>query len=104
VYARTTNPNHAAAGFPTTCATCHTTTQWTGATFNHTAFPITTGAHKKGTWNSCTDCHPNATNYTVFSCTTGCHPASKTNGDHSGVRNYVYNSANCYSCHPQGRH
>ncbi len=99
-YNTTTNPNHAAAGFPTTCATCHTTTQWRGATFNHTWFPITTGAHKNV---ACLSCHPNSTNYTVFSCTTGCHPANNTNNDHRGVRNYVYNSANCYACHPQGR-
>ncbi|MEO8099459.1 MAG: hypothetical protein ABI811_17300 [Acidobacteriota bacterium] len=103
VYTRTTNPNHAAAGFPPTCASCHTTSQWTGATFTHGAFPITTGAHKKGTWNTCADCHPNASNFSVFSCTTGCHPASQTNNKHNGVRNYVYNSANCYSCHPQGK-
>ncbi len=26
----TTNPNHAAAAFPQTCDTCHTTTNWLG--------------------------------------------------------------------------
>ncbi len=43
----TTNPNHAAAAFPQTCAICHTTTNWPGATFDHntqTKFPLT-GAH-----------------------------------------------------------
>ncbi|MEO5923700.1 MAG: hypothetical protein ABIR70_07745 [Bryobacteraceae bacterium] len=100
VYNSTTNPNHKAAGFPTTCATCHTTAQWTGATFNHTWFPITSGAHRGV---ACASCHPNTTNYTVFSCTTGCHPANNTNNKHNGVRNYVYNSTNCYSCHPQGK-
>jgi hypothetical protein len=50
----TTNPNHAAAGFPTTCDTCHTTTDWTGATFNHnnTPFPLT-GAHLTVACNLC---------------------------------------------------
>jgi hypothetical protein len=103
VYNSTTNPNHAAAGFPRTCDTCHTTTQWTGATFNHTWFPITTGAHKKGTWNTCADCHTNSTNYAVFTCTTACHPQANTNNKHSGVRNYLYNSTSCYNCHPTGR-
>jgi hypothetical protein len=95
-YTGTTNPNHTAAGFPTTCATCHTTTAWTGATFNHTYFPMTHGNAKL-----CSDCHTNSNDYSVFQCT-GCHTANNTNGEHSGVRNYVYNSTNCYACHPKG--
>ncbi len=103
VYNTTSNPNHIAAGFPRTCDTCHTTTQWPGATFNHTGFPITTGAHKKGTWNTCADCHANSTNYSIFTCTTACHPQATTNNKHSQVRNYIYNSTNCYGCHPSGK-
>ena len=96
-YNGTTNPNHTSAGFPTTCATCHTTTAWTGATFNHTWFPMTHGNAKV-----CSDCHTNSADYSVFQCT-GCHTATQTNGEHSGVRGYVYNSTNCYQCHPSGR-
>ena len=46
----TTNPAHAAAGFPTTCDTCHTTTDWTGATFNHnnTTVPADRRPHHGG--------------------------------------------------------
>ena len=99
-YNGTTNPNHASAAFPTTCETCHTTTNWTGATFNHAWFPMT-----HGNANSvCATCHTNPSNYAVFSCTNGgCHPQAQTNSNHSGVNGYVYNSANCYSCHPNGR-
>jgi hypothetical protein len=98
----TTNPNHVAAHFPTTCQTCHTTTSWLGATFNHTWFPIYSGSHA-GRWTTCADCHTNPSDYAVFSCIT-CHAHDKTTMDqkHSGVRNYVYNSANCYACHPTG--
>jgi hypothetical protein len=98
------SPNHVAAGFPTTCAQCHTTSSWLGATFNHTWFPIYSGAHQ-GKWTTCNDCHTNPSNFTAFSCTT-CHEHNKTSMDqkHRSVRNYVYNSSNCYSCHPQGRH
>jgi predicted CXXCH cytochrome family protein len=92
-YKGTTNPNHVAAGFPTTCATCHTTTAWTGATFNHTWFPMNHGNAKV-----CSDCHTNSADYSV-----NCHTATQTNGQHSGVRGYVYNSTNCYQCHPSGR-
>lgn len=100
----TTNPNHVAAAFPTTCQTCHTTVTWSGARFNHTWFPIYSGAHA-GKWQTCADCHNNPSNYTVFTCIS-CHQHNKTSMDdkHSGVRNYVYNSANCYSCHPTGQH
>jgi DnaJ-class molecular chaperone len=69
--ASTTQPPHAASGFPTTCQTCHNTTTFAGATFNHanTLFPLT-GAHLSV---ACANCH----------------------GD--GV--YVGKSTACYSCH-----
>ncbi len=98
-YTGTTNPAHAAAGFPTTCATCHTTTAWTGATFNHTWFPITKGNHNV----ACANCHINSADYTVFSCTTGaCHPKASTDPHHNGNKNYVYNPTSCYGCHKNG--
>ncbi len=96
-YTGTTNPNHVTAGFPHTCLTCHTTAAWTGATFNHTWFPMNHGNAKV-----CSDCHTNSADYSVFQCT-GCHTATQTNGEHGGVRGYVYNSPNCYQCHPNGR-
>jgi predicted CXXCH cytochrome family protein len=98
-YEGTTNPAHIAAGFPTTCTTCHNTTAWSGATFNHTWFPITSGRHSG---LSCSDCHTVASNYATFSCTSGCHSQSDTNGRHSDVSGYRYDSADCYSCHPRG--
>jgi hypothetical protein len=97
-YQGTTNPNHAAAGFPTTCQTCHTTTSWAGATFNHTWFPTNHG-NAQGV---CATCHTNSSNYAVFTCT-NCHTQATTTQQHQGVRNFVWNSANCYQCHPSGR-
>ncbi len=75
-YNGTTDPNHTAAGFPLQCQTCHNTTTWQGATFDHDSqnFPIYSGRHRDK-WDVCTDCHTNATNYSVFSCL-GCHPHS----------------------------
>ena len=102
-YQTVTNPNHVSAGFPKTCDTCHTTASWLGAVFNHTQFPIYSGNHRQGVWTTCADCHVNSSDYSVFSCI-NCHTHNKTSTDqnHSGVRGYVYNSLNCYQCHPTG--
>ena len=80
----TTNPNHRAAGFPTTCETCHraTDTSLTQGRFNHTWFPITSGTHAG---RACAECHLDPNNYKVFTCTT-CHTRSKTDADHTGPR------------------
>jgi hypothetical protein len=95
-YQGTNNPNHAAAGFPTTCQTCHTTTAWTGATFNHNWFSINHGNAQR----VCATCHTNSSDYSVFQCT-GCHGNNNSsNFHHPNVGGYVYNSINCYSCHP----
>ena len=91
-YDATTNPNHAAAAFATTCQDCHTTAGWTGAAFNHTWFQI---PHHSA---QCSDCHTNASSYASFTCTV-CHTKAQTDPKHSGVSGYVWNSTNCYSCH-----
>jgi len=100
-YQATANPNHAAAGFPTTCETCHRATDasWSQGTFNHTWFPITTGKHAG---NPCSACHTSPANYRVFTCLT-CHGRAETDREHRGRAGYRYDSAACYSCHPQGR-
>lgn len=100
-YDGTTNPNHAAAGFPTTCQICHSTSGWQGATFNHVWFPITSGHHAGF---ACNQCHLVPTNFASFSCI-DCHTHNQTDTDshHQGVNGYVYASPACYACHPQGR-
>jgi hypothetical protein len=102
-YNATTNPGHAAQPqfFPTTCQTCHNTTNWLQATFNHaqyTPFPINHG-NANGV---CSTCHINSNDYSVFQCT-NCHGKSQTDSDHRGVNGYVYNSVNCYQCHRNGQ-
>ena len=106
-YDRTSDPPHAGAGFPLTCESCHNTTTWSGARFDHDTsnFPIYSGRHA-GLWSSCTTCHNVPQNYSAFTCFS-CHPhndRAKTDGDHSGRAGYVYDSAACYSCHPRGTH
>ncbi|HEY6827863.1 MAG TPA: hypothetical protein VI259_13475, partial [Gemmatimonadaceae bacterium] len=101
-YNGTTNPSHSTAHFPTDCASCHTTSAWLGAKFNHDAsfFPIYSGAHA-GRWSSCATCHTNPTNFAVFDCLS-CHTKTQTDSQHRGRNGYVYASPNCYACHPRG--
>jgi Pyridine nucleotide-disulphide oxidoreductase len=69
-YNKTTNPNHAAQGFPTDCSFCHSTAGWSPSTFDHSkVFPLT-GDHLK---IKCSQCHVN-NNYTTLPTTCyGCH-------------------------------
>lgn len=63
-YQSTTSPNHAAANISTDCTQCHTTRQWPGATFPHTAaFPLTNGH----AGHACTTCHTTPNVYTGLS-------------------------------------
>jgi hypothetical protein len=95
-YNGTTNPAHAAAGFPTDCTVCHTTTSWAGAVFDHskTPFPLT-GAHVNV---ACNLCHVN----NVFAGTpTDCYSCHKA--DYTGTTNPNHTSAGfpttCATCH-----
>lgn len=64
-------------------------------------FPITSGNHRNF---ACFGGHNNAGNRVAFSCI-DCdeHRQSTTNNDHSGVSGYVWATASCYQCHPNGR-
>jgi hypothetical protein len=70
-YQKSTNPNHAALAFPQTCQTCHNTTAWQPATFDHSTigFPLT-GAHQT---LPCTQCHVNGNYNLTTSACASCH-------------------------------
>ena len=71
IFRRPRAPNHVAARFPQTCETCHNTTQWLGAAFNHstTKFPLT-GKH---TTVACATCHVNGQYATLPTTCVSCH-------------------------------
>lgn len=84
------------------CASCHTTSRWEGATFDHEIFPIDHGA-RRGRPNSCTTCHTVARDYTQYTCY-GCHAHTPENvrREHEGeVR--TRDLADCIQCHVGGR-
>lgn len=96
-YTAATDPPHAAFQLPQTCEQCHGTVSWGQGNWNH-AFPLT-GDHNLG----CFECHDNAANRLAFSCT-NCHEhrQSAMDADHDEVSGYVWASASCYQCHPDG--
>ena len=103
-YEGTTDPDHQAQALPHACEQCHTTSTWQGARIDH-AFPIYSGAHTQGVWDSCNTCHNNPADRNAFDCLV-CHPHSdqaQTDGHHQDVSGYSYQSSRCYDCHPQGR-
>jgi hypothetical protein len=63
--------NHAQAGFPTACESCHDTVLWTDGKFDHstTGFPLT-NSHTVPP-RICADCHLN-NNYNLTSANTAC--------------------------------
>lgn len=96
---------HAASGLDTACGMCHDQDRWTGARFaDHDArFPIYSGTHR-GEWDACATCHATPGSYALFTCF-ACHEheQSRTDRHHEEVPSYVYESTQCYHCHPRGR-
>jgi len=62
-------PGHLASNFPQTCETCHTTTTWLDATFDHGFFPLT-GGHNGIT---CVACHTTGVFGTIPADCFSCH-------------------------------
>jgi hypothetical protein len=99
-YAGTNNPNHATAGFPTTCELCHDTIVWTDSTFNHnnTAFPLT-GSHTVPP-RQCTDCHVNGNYTTLPTACYGCHQTDYKNTANPGhAAQPQFFPTTCQTCH-----
>jgi hypothetical protein len=93
-YAATSDPDHTAAGFSTSCELCHNTSTWFGAVFAHTTFPLT-GAHVAA---DCSGCHAgNVFAGTPTDCYS-CHMAeydATANPDHAASGFPTI----CESCH-----
>ncbi|MBL0161110.1 MAG: hypothetical protein IPP47_29100 [Bryobacterales bacterium] len=87
-FAKTSNPNHSAAGYPQSCESCHTTTAWKGATVPHSRFPLT-GRHTNA---PCATCHPSGRYTGTPTDCASCHLAAPGH-QAAGF------SSNCLLCH-----
>jgi hypothetical protein len=98
LYDQSKSPSHAAAGFPTTCDTCHKPTDalWTVATFNHTTsttFPLV-GVHST---QPCTACHATGVYKGLPTLCSSCHMAAFTAA--TSPVNHTGFPTTCDTCH-----
>jgi len=96
-------PNHITGGYPQTCESCHTTSSWLGAVFDHSSTGFTlTGMHISPVPTPCVSCHVN-NNYTLTSAACyGCHiPAWQSTANLPGIPNHITAGypQTCESCH-----
>ncbi len=84
--------------FGTQCGSCHNTSGWGGANFNHDIFPVNHGTDKQA--STCQTCHPSGT--TTYTCF-GCHQHTQSNvvGQHEGQSAAAL--ADCIKCHAGGK-
>ncbi|MBP7779071.1 MAG: hypothetical protein KA371_18285 [Acidobacteria bacterium] len=96
-YERTTTPNHAQAGFPTTCENCHRPTDpsWGGGNFNHNQVFALAGRHATA---ACAACHVNNVFRGTARDCVGCH---RTEYDRTTAPNHVQAGfpTTCDNCH-----
>lgn len=100
-YQATTNPPHVSFQMSQQCEQCHDTVQWGSAGGFQHQFPILGGDHGG---LACFSCHDNPGDRTRFTCT-NCHEHSQSEmaDEHDEVPGYVYATASCYACHPNGQ-
>lgn len=86
--------------FGTDCASCHSTSTWEGARFEHDVFPLDHGGDGR---IECKTCHTDSKNYKSYTCM-GCHEhnQARVEAQHRGEVN-TNNLANCIRCHRGGR-
>jgi hypothetical protein len=132
-FAQAQSPNHVAGGFSHTCVSCHTTTAWSPATFDHSAtgFPLTgkhtttqcaachTGGNYQITYSNCYQCHAREyqaqtnPNHVSQNFSHACEPCHTTAGwtpatfDHTATRFPLtgkHTTTLCAGCHTNGNY
>lgn len=96
-YDRTTEPNHLAASFPTSCETCHGVSAWKPALFDHQAIWPLRGQHLVA---SCVSCHDNGVYEGTPRDCVGCHLVDYDTSDNPSHQALSL-SKTCQSCHDE---
>jgi hypothetical protein len=98
-YNGTNNPPHAQAGFaPTLCSTCHNTTSWLNATFNHntaTKFPL----FPKHDTVPCNQCHINGQFAGTPTDCASCHIKDYNSTNNPPHAQAGFSTSACATCH-----
>ena len=99
-------PDHAAMGFSTVCAECHSPFQFKGARFpeHDRCFVITRGAHANVLCDSCHSSVPRTRPLACNSGTPACinchaHSCAKSDVQHRQVPGYECRDSGCVACH-----
>jgi len=96
-YEATTDPDHVASGFATSCETCHGTAAWTPATFDHDQFWPIRGKHETV---ACTTCHAGGVYEGTPRDCAGCHlPDYQATTDSNHVAEQF--PTTCEACHSE---
>lgn len=83
------------------CYGCHPTGVKEGALDHAKLFPIANGQIHG--WINCNGCHQNPDTRKEVSCAIeGCHGQTPTKAQHPNVADYIWTTAACLSCHPNG--
>ncbi len=95
-YNNSVNPPHLSQGFPTDCQTCHSSSAWRPATFDHnqTLFPLT-GAHVAVT---CQQCHSSGVYKGLSTQCVSCHQTDYNNANNPPHATAKY-PTDCTQCH-----
>jgi len=94
-YDASDDPPHAAAGFATTCASCHGVVDWVPSTFDHDAAFALNGAHQTA---ACVSCHADGVYQGTPRLCYGCHAEdyqASTNPSHTQLAL----ATTCINCH-----
>jgi len=98
-YLAATVPNHVESNYPTTCEECHlmTSFDWTGASINHSFFPLT-GGHAI----DCIRCHTTGVFSKIPAECVSCHQAdyNATNDPNHASLQFPTDCAMCHSLNP----
>jgi len=96
-YRGSSEPNHAQAGFPTSCPSCHDQRSWESARFAHNGFDLQ-GRHASA---ACSDCHGNGVYAGTPTDCASCHL-----DDYNGTTDPNHRTAgfplDCLECHGTG--